>query len=292
MPVYGKCEYLNPAGSGKDRIALAILNDAEQRGQLLPGDTLIEATAGNTGLGLAFIAAQRGYKLVCVMPEKMSVDKRQALTAAGAEIIIAENAPLTDERNFQNVALKLARERGWFHTNQFANPVNVQIHERTTGPEILEQCNGSIGLFVCGVGTGGTITGVGKFLKQHVSDVRILLADPIGSGLAQRIDPRCTAVDTPYIVEGIGSSAVPAICDLSVIDAVEQVSDEASFYMTGRLIREEKAYVGGSSGTALAAALQFAGKEPLAGPIVVLFADSYDRYLSKAWMKEYLEDLP
>ncbi len=187
-PVLGKCEFLNPGGSVKDRIALAIVEEAERLGQLAPGATLVEATAGNTGLGLALVAAARGYRLVCVLPEKMSVDKRVALAAVGAEVIVTANAPPSSAENFQNVARRLAHERGWFLTDQFANPANPRVHETTTGPELLEQCGGRVGAFVCGVGTGGTITGVGRFLKAHCPGVRIVLADPVGSRLAHLVD--------------------------------------------------------------------------------------------------------
>src|SRR5262245_37271979 len=177
-PVLAKCEHLNPGGSVKDRIALAIIDDAERRGLLAPGATLIEATAGNTGIGLALVAAVRGYRLVCVMPEKMCADKRVALAAVGAEVMVVPNAPPASPDNFQNVARRLARERGWFLTDQFVNAANPRVHEATTGPEILEQCGDRIGAFVCGIGTGGTITGVGRFLKAHCPGVRIVLADP------------------------------------------------------------------------------------------------------------------
>src|SRR5262249_25551208 len=156
----------------------------ERRGVLSPGGTLIEATAGNTGMGLALVAAIRGYRLVCVMPEKMSLDKRSALAAVGAQVIVTPNAPPDSPENFQNVARRLARENSWFLTDQFCNQVNVRVHEETTGPEILTQCDGEIGAFVAGSGTGGTITGVGRFLKRSVPGVRIILADPVGSGLA------------------------------------------------------------------------------------------------------------
>ena len=167
VPVLVKCEHMNPGGSVKDRIALAIVDDAERRGALRPGQTLIEATAGNTGMGLALVAAVRGYRLVCVMPEKMSVDKRAALAALGAQVVITPNAPPDSPDNFQNVARRMANEEGWFLTDQFNSQANVRAHEETTGPEILEQCAGSIGAFVAGAGTGGTITGVGRFLKRR-----------------------------------------------------------------------------------------------------------------------------
>jgi cysteine synthase len=282
--VLGKCEFLNPGGSVKDRIALAIVDHAEQAGQLRPGATLVEATAGNTGVGLALVAAQRGYRLVCVMPEKMSHDKRTALAILGAEIVVTANAPPHDPRNFQQLARRLAQENGWFLTDQFAHPANARIHEETTGPEILEQCGGRVGAFVAGVGTGGTITGVGRFLKSRLADVRIVLADPVGSRLAHLADPAQPDHDAAYQVEGIGGSVAPAVLDLSVIDVTERISDEESFAVTGRLLREEGLLVGGSSGTAVAAALRVAARGGLNGPVVALLADSWDRYLSKPWM--------
>jgi cysteine synthase len=286
VPVFGKCEFLNPGGSGKDRIAKAIVEDGERRGLLAPGATLVEATAGNTGVGLALLAAARDYRLVCVMPEKMSADKRVALTALGAEVLVTPNAPPSDPRNFQQVARRLAAERGWFLTDQFAHPANPRTHEETTGPEILAQCGGRVGAFVCGVGTGGTITGVGRFLKAHVPGVRVVLADPVGSRLAHLVDPTQPDHDAGYAVEGIGGSVTPAVCDLSLIDQAERVTDEESFAMTGRLLREEGLLVGGSSGTAVAAALRVAARDKLSGPVVVLLADSWDRYFSKPWMQQ------
>lgn len=284
VPVLAKCEHLNPGGSVKDRIALSIVNDAERRGLLAPGATLVEATAGNTGLGLALVAAIRGYKLVCVLPEKMSVDKRNALAAVGARVIVTPNAPPADERNFQNVARRLAAEHGWFLTDQFENPANVAVHEETTGPEILEQTGGEIGAFVAGVGTGGTITGVGRCLKRHRRSTRIVLADPIGSGLAQWVQEGSVGPDAAYLVEGIGSSKPPSILDRTVIDDVERVSDDESFAMVRRLLCEEGLLVGGSAGTAVVAALRVARSGKVSAPVVALLPDSWDRYLSRPWM--------
>jgi cysteine synthase len=286
VPVYGKCEFLNPGGSIKDRIALAIVTDAEARGLLAPGATLVEATAGNTGVGLALVAAARGYKLACVMPEKMCVDKRVALAALGAEVIVTANAPPADPRNFRRVAERLAAERGWFLTNQFANPANPQVHEQTTGPELVAQCGAQLSAFVCGIGTGGTITGVGRHLKACVPGVRVVLADPVGSRLAHLVEPhRHPDHDAGYKVEGIGGSEPPAVLDLSVIDSAERVSDEESFAMTMRLIREEGFLVGGSSGTAVVAALRIAARGDLRGAVVAILADSWDRYYSTDWMR-------
>lgn len=284
VPVFGKCEFLNPAGSGKDRIARAIVEHAERTGELRPGMTLVEATAGNTGLGLALVAAVRGYKLACVLPEKMSVDKRSALTAVGAEVIVTANAPPSDPRNFRRVAERLAVERGWFLVRQFEHPANPFIHETTTGPEILAQCGGQVGAFVCGVGTGGTITGVGRYLKRHCPTAKIVLADPIGSRLAHLVNPIHPDHDAGYKVEGIGGSEPPAVLDLSVIDAAERVKDEESFDMTRRLWKEEGLLVGGSSGTAVVAALRVASRGDVAGPVVALLADSWDRYFAQPWV--------
>jgi cysteine synthase len=280
-----KCEHLNPGGSVKDRAALAIVDDAEQRGLLRPGATLIEATAGNTGMGLALVASLRGYRLVCVMPQKMSVDKQAALVALGAEIVIAPNAPPDHPEHFQNLARRLAAERGWFLTDQFANPANVRAHEQTTGPEIFAQCDGRVGAFVAGVGTGGTLTGVGRFLKARLPRVRIVLADPVGSGLAGLVERGAPDADAPYLVEGIGSSRPPAIFDRAIVDQAERVGDEESFATARRLAREEGLLVGGSSGTAVAAALRVAARGGLDGPVVALLADSWDRYFSLPWMR-------
>jgi cysteine synthase len=286
VPVLGKCEHLLPGGSVKDRIAAAIVDHAERAGLLRPGATLVEATAGNTGVGLALVAALRGYRLVCVMPEKMSPDKRVALAALGAEIVVTANAAPDDPRNFRNVARRLADDNGWLLTRQFEHPANPAVHEATTGPEILQQCGGNVGAFVAGVGTGGTITGVGRFLKSRLPDVRIVLADPVGSRLAHLVDPSLPDVDSAYQVEGIGGSVAPEVLDLSVIDSAERVSDEESFAMTGRLMREEGLLVGGSSGTAVAAALRVAARPGVGGPVVALLADSWDRYYSKPWMQK------
>ena len=288
VPVLVKCEHMNPGGSVKDRIAVAIVADAEARGVLGPGATLVEATAGNTGMGLALVASVRGYRLVCVMPEKMSVDKRAALASLGARVVITPNAPPDSPDNFQNVARRLAREHadeGWFLTDQFCNPANVRAHEATTGPEILEQSGGNIGAFVAGAGTGGTITGVGRFLKARVPGIRVVLADPIGSGLARWVTDGVVGPDAPYLVEGIGTSRPPDVLDRSVIDASESVSDGESFAMARRLIREEGLYVGGSSGTAVVAAIRVASSGRARGPVVAILPDAWDRYRSQAWLQ-------
>jgi cysteine synthase len=282
-PIFGKCEHLNPAGSVKDRLALALVEDGERSGRLKPGGTIVEATAGNTGMGLALVAAARKYKLVCVLPEKMSVDKRKALKAVGAEVIVTANAPLDSPENFRNVAQRLSRENDWFLADQFRNQANVEAHFRHTGPEIFQEL-GQVGAFVAGVGTGGTITGVGRFLKSKNPKTVIVLADPKGSSLADWINCGQYGPDEKYLVEGIGSSRTTEIMDKSVVDLAITVTDEESFQTALKLQREEGLLVGGSSGTALAAALRLDQTRDIDGPIVCLLADSWDRYFSQPWM--------
>ena len=284
-PVLGKCEHLNPGGSVKDRIARAIIDEAESRGALQPGATIIEATAGNTGIGLALVALSRGYRLACVLPEKMCEDKRRSLRLLGVEVIVTANAPPSDADNFQNVARRLAEERGWFYADQFGAEANVRVHYETTGPEILAQAGGRVAAFVAGVGTGGTLTGVGRFLKERCPAARIVLADPKGSVLAGWVNEGRAGPDTAYAVEGIGSSVVPHLLDLSVVDEAMVVDDDESFDMARRLIREEGLLVGGSAGTAVVAALRVATRS-LDGPVVALLPDAWDRYQSLDWMDQ------
>lgn len=287
VPVLVKCEHMNPGGSIKDRIALAIVDDAEARGALTRGMTLIEATAGNTGVGLALVAAARGYGLTCVMPEKMSVDKRVALASLGAKVVIVPNAPPSSPENFRNVARRIAAEHGYFLTDQFRNPANVRVHAETTAEEILVQTAGRVAAFVAGAGTGGTISGVGRRLKEVLPRVRIVLADPVGSGLADWVESGILGKDGAYAVEGIGGSDAPENLHRDVIDAAERVSDEESFAMVKRLVREEGLLVGGSSGTNVVAALRVAARGDLEGPVVTVLPDSWDRYRAKPWMQEW-----
>jgi len=287
VPVLVKCEHLNPGGSVKDRIAKAIVDDAETRGVLRPGMTLIEATAGNTGVGLALVAAARGYGLVCVMPEKMSVDKRLTLASLGARVVITPDAPPRSPDNFRNVAERMAAEHGWFLADQFRNPANIRVHEETTGAEILEQTHGCVGAFVAGAGTGGTITGVGRRLKAALAKVQIVLADPVGSVLADWVETGRLGADGTYAVEGIGASEVPENLHREVLDGAERVSDEESFAMVKRLVREEGLLVGGSAGTNVVAALRVAARGGLDGPVVTLLPDGWDRYRATPWMQEW-----
>ncbi|MBI5518278.1 MAG: cysteine synthase family protein [Deltaproteobacteria bacterium] len=292
VPVVAKCEHLNPGGSVKDRIALAIVDDAEARGVLTPGGTMVEATAGNTGVGLALVAAVRGYKLVCVLPEKMSEEKRQALRSLGAEVRVTPNAPPGHPDHFQTVARRLSEEHGWFLTDQFRNPANPLCHERTTGPELWRQTGGALGAFVAGAGTGGTLTGVGRFLRRVKPTVKIVLADPEGSRLAGLVREGVLGPDGRYLVEGIGSSVVPETLDVSVLTDAETVSDRESFETCHRLVREEGLLVGGSAGTAVAAALRTARRGDLDGPVVVLLPDAWDRYQSRIFNPQWMREVP
>jgi cysteine synthase len=280
-----KCEHLNPGGSVKERLALAIIEDAERRGVLREGMTLVEATAGNTGIGLALVAAHRRYGLVCVLPEKMSADKREALVSLGARVVVTPNAPPSSPDNFRNVAKRLAGENGWFLTDQFNNPANVRVHEETTATEILEQTGGRLGAFVAGAGRGGTLSGVGRKLKATLPHVRIVLADPIGSGLADWVETGVVGPDGAYAVEGIGGSEPPGNLHREVIDGAERVSDADSFAMVKRLVREEGLLVGGSAGTNVVAALRVAAQRDVRGPVVTVLPDGWDRYRAKAWMQ-------
>ncbi len=280
VPILAKCEHLNPGGSIKDRIARAIVEDAEARSALSPGATLIEATAGNTGLGLALVAAVRGYRLVCTMPAKMSADKRIALEALGARVVITPNAPPSHPDNFRNVARRMAEEHGYFLTDQFNNPANPRVHELTTGPEILAVVRPSA--FVAGVGTGGTLTGVARAIPS----ARIVLADPIGSQLADFIETGALGGDGPYLVEGIGGSEIPSVFDTKLVHAVERISDEESFATARRLWREEGLFVGGSAGTNVAAAIRVARTMRRSdGPVVTVLPDGWDRYRAQPWAR-------
>ncbi|MGE0550165.1 MAG: PLP-dependent cysteine synthase family protein [Kofleriaceae bacterium] len=298
VKVFIKCEHLNPGGSVKDRTARAIIMDAEDRGQLGPGATIIEGTAGNTGVGLALIASARGYRCIVVLPEKMAVDKRIALRQLGAEVIIARNAPLKNPDNFRNVAARLAEENGWFLTNQFHNPANVTAHYGTkwwrgTGEEIIEQMTAAghptIGAFVSSSGTGGTISGVGRRLKERDPNTQIVLADPVGSSIADWINTGTLGPDGPFAVEGIGSGSVPGNLHRDVLDLGEKVSDAEAFAMVERLVKEEGLTVGGSTGVNVVAALRVAARGNLNGPVVTVAADQWDRYKSTAWMKAWMD---
>jgi cystathionine beta-synthase len=281
--VYVKNEAMNPGGSVKDRVAQSMIADAERRGWLRPGGTIIEATAGNTGVGLAMIAAVKGYRCIFVLPDKMSGEKVRLLKAYGAEVVItATNVPPDSPDSYNGVADRLTREiPGAWRPNQFANLANPEVHYRTTGYEIWEQTEGKITAFVAGAGTGGTLSGVARYLKEQNADIRIIGADPEGSILSG---------DTPkpWKVEGIGEDFVPKTLNSQLVDEWIRVSDAESFHIARALARREGMLLGGSSGTAVAAALRYARRLTSDHLVVALGADTGRNYLSKFFDDDWL----
>ena len=293
-PVLAKVEFFNPGGSVKDRIGWTIIEDAERQGLLKPGGTIVEATSGNTGVGLAIAAALKGYRCIFVMPDKMSQEKILLLRAYGARVVVTPTAVEPDDpRSYYSVADRLVEETpNAILANQYHNPVNPQTHYETTGPELWRQTRGRIAHFVAGMGTGGTITGVGRYLKERNPQIQIVGVDPVGSILYELHRSGQEVKAESYKVEGIGEDFLPTTTDLSVIDHIVQVTDRESFMMTRRLVREEGIFSGGSCGSAVAGAIKYAREQRL-GPqevVVVLLPDSGSRYLSKVfdddWMRE------
>jgi cystathionine beta-synthase len=292
--ILGKVEYLNPGGSVKDRIGVSMIEDAERRGKLRPGGTIVESTSGNTGLGLALVAAVKGYKTVFTLPDKMSMEKIRILRAFGAEVIVTPTAvPHDSPESYTEVAKRIARETpNAILADQYDNPKNPESHYRTTGPEIWQQTAGRITHFICGIGTGGTITGTGKYLKEQNPSVSIIGVDPKGSVLREYFYTRQTnPVPKTYKVEGIGQDYVPGVLDFQYIDEIVEADDRESFLMARRLTREEGIMVGGSAGSALAGLFKASDRFSDESVVVVLLPDSGERYLSKMyndeWMQEY-----
>jgi cystathionine beta-synthase len=293
--LYAKVEFFNPGGSVKDRIAVNIIEEAERSGRLKLGGTVVEATSGNTGVGLAIVCAKKGYRTVFVMPDKMSHEKIQLLRAFGAKVIITPTAVTPeDPRSYYSVANRIVAETpNAILANQYHNPENPRSHYLTTGPEIWEQTLGQVTDVVIGMGTGGTISGVGRFLKEQNPNIRVIGVDPVGSLLLETWQhghiPDDVSAKT-YQVEGIGEDFLPSTLDLSVIADVIRISDKDSFLWARRLVREEGIFCGGSSGTVIAAAMQYAQDLTTDRLVVVILPDSGSRYLSKLyddkWMKE------
>lgn len=291
-PIFVKCEFLNPGGSIKDRVGLAMVEDAERRGLLHPGGTVIEATSGNTGMGIALAAAIKGYRVIFVLPDKMSEEKIRTLRAFGADVVVTPtNVEPEDPRSYYSVARRLAQETpNSFYTNQYSNPINPEAHYRTTGPEIWEQTGGEIDALVVGMGTGGTISGCGRYLKEQNSRIKIIGVDPEGSlyydlfKYSRRIEPR------PYKIEGIGEDFVPGTIDLGIVDDVIRVADKESFLMTRRLLAEEGLFAGISSGAAVVGALRWARRLRRPRQILVVLPDSGNRYLSKVWNDLWMQE--
>jgi len=290
--ILAKLEYLNPGGSVKDRIGIAMLEAAEREGRIKPGGTIIEGTSGNTGMGLALAAAIKGYHCIFTMPDKMSQEKIDALRALGAEVIVTPTqVDHHDPRSYHSVAHRLSREiPNSIFPNQYENPANTEAHYTTTGPEIWEQTEGKVTHVVIGVGTGGTITGVARFLKEKNRDIRVVGADPVGSIFAEMFRSGHKPQVQPYKTEGIGQDELPGNVDFSVIDEIYAIPDKDAFLLTRKLARSEGIFAGGSAGSAMCAALQESQNLPESAVVVVLIPDSGTRYLSKIyndnWMRE------
>lgn len=289
--LFVKLENQNPGGSIKDRIALSMIEAAERSGKLKPGATLIEATAGNTGLGLAFVALRKGYRLLLVIPDKMSREKISHLRAMGAEVrITRSDVPKGHPAYYQDLAASLAAELGAFYINQFENPANPDAHEHTTAPEIWRQTGGRLDAVVCGVGSGGTITGLSRYFARVAPDVKILLGDPQGSVLAEYVKSGHVGEAGSWLVEGVGEDFVPSICDLSRVSEAFTISDEESLTTARTLLVEEGILAGSSSGLLVAAALRYCRKQTSPKRVVTFICDSGNKYLSKMfndlWMRE------
>jgi cystathionine beta-synthase len=295
-PLYAKMELLNPGGSVKDRVGLYIIEQAEKRGELKPGGTVVEATSGNTGVGLAIASALKGYKTIFVMPDKMSNEKIQLLRSHGAKVVITPTAVAPeDPRSYYEVAKRLARETpNAILANQYHNPDNPETHELQTGPELWEQTEGRVTDVIIGMGTGGSISGIGRFLKAKNPDIRIVGVDIEGSILKEIWEndgeiPEGVAATT-YKLEGIGEDFLPSTTDLSVVDEIVRVNDREGFLWARQLVRQEGIFAGGSSGAALAGAIRYCRKLDPDRLAVVLFPDAGGRYLSKLydnkWMRE------
>ncbi len=294
-PVYAKAEFFNPGGSVKDRIGLPIIERAEREGKLKPGGTIVEGTSGNTGVGLAIAAALRGYKCIFTMPDKMSQEKVRLLKAFGAEVIITPTAvPPDHPDSYVVMAKRIAAETpNAVLADQFYNDANPEAHYATTGPEIWEQSEGRVTHFVAAAGTGGTLTGVGRYLKEKNSKIRIIAGDPVGSILADywRSGGKAKTEGVPYKIEGIGQDKITGTLDMKVIDDYHTVTDKESFAMARRLTREEGLFSGGSSGLIASVALKVAREvnDPNAF-VVTILCDTGERYLSKLYSDEWMRE--
>jgi cystathionine beta-synthase len=286
-----KLELMNPGGSIKDRIGISMIEEAEKRGDITPGDTIVEATAGNTGLGLALVAAQKDYKLVIVLPDKMSQEKIFNLRAMGAEVILTRSdVGRGHPEYYQDLGKSIAEERGAYFINQFGNPDNPLAHETGTAPEILEQMDGDLDAIVLGVGSSGTVAGISAYLKQHAPDVDLILADPEGSILTDYINKGEIGEGGSWLVEGIGEDFIPDIADFDKVRKAYAISDAESFATARMLLRKEGLLAGSSSGTLLAAALRYCREQTEPKRVVTFACDTGNKYLSKLYNDFWLED--
>ncbi|TFG64300.1 MAG: cysteine synthase family protein [Gemmatimonadales bacterium] len=291
-PVYLKVESFNPGGSVKDRIGVAIVDAAESNGSLRPGGTIVEGTAGNTGVGLAIVAAVRGYKCVFTVPDKMSDEKIQMLRAYGAEVLVVPTVAPDHPEYYGTVARRIADEReGAVYADQFYNPANPEAHYRTTGPEIWEQTGGRITHFVASPGTGGTITGVSRYLKERNPDIRVIGGDPLGSAYAAFKRTGELIEGDRYMVEGVGNDKIPGTLDLDSVDEFRTVDDATSFAMARRVTRSEGLFAGGSTGLIVSVALEVAREvDNPDACVVALLCDTGERYLSKVYNDAWLDE--
>ena len=290
--LYAKCEFMNPGGSIKDRIGMFMIEAAEKEGKLKPGGTIVEATSGNTGMGLAIAAAIKGYKTIFVMPDKMSEEKRQNLRAFGAKVVITPTGAAPDSpQSHYSVGARLAAETpNSFFMNQYSNLHNRETHYRSTGPEIWEQTEGKIDAIVIGMGTCGTISGLGRYFKEKKPSIKIVGVDPKGSILKELFETGKAGHANTYKIEGIGEDIKPGNCDFSVVDEIVRIEDKESFLMTRALLTKEGIFVGTSAGGAVVGALRYMSQVENPGRVIVILPDSGNRYLSKvfndAWMIE------
>jgi cystathionine beta-synthase len=286
-----KLELMNPGGSIKDRIGISMIEQAEKRGDIKPGDTIVEATAGNTGIGLALVAAQKGYHLVIVLPDKMSQEKIFNLRAMGAEVILTRSdVGRGHPEYYQDLGKSVADERGAYFINQFGNPDNPLAHEQGTAPEILEQMDGDLDAIVLGVGSSGTVSGISTYLKAHAPNVDLVLADPVGSILTDYINKGEIGEGGSWLVEGIGEDFIPDIADFDKVVKAYAISDKESFKTARELLRKEGLLAGSSSGTLLAAALKYCREQTEAKRVVTFACDTGNKYLSKLYNDFWLED--
>lgn len=286
-----KLELMNPGGSIKDRIGITMIEEAEKRGDIAPGDLLVEATAGNTGIGLALAAAQKGYRLVLVLPDKMSQEKIFNLRAMGAEIVLTRSdVGKGHPEYYQDLARRIAQEQGGYYVNQFGNEDNPRAHELTTAPEIWEQMEHDLDAVVVGVGSSGTITGLSRYFAEHAPHVEMVLADPKGSILAGYIRTGEIGKGGAWLVEGIGEDFIPSICDLSRVGSAFTVTDAESFSAARELLRREGILAGSSSGTLLAAALAYCRQQTQPRRVVAFACDTGNKYLSKLYNDFWMED--
>jgi cystathionine beta-synthase len=289
--LYLKLENQNPGGSIKDRIALTMIEAAEQEGKISPGGLLVEATAGNTGLGLALVAAQKGYRLLIVVPDKMSQEKIFHLKAMGAEVVLTRSDVTKGHPEYyQDLAARLAREKGAFYVNQFGNPANPRAHEESTGPEIWEQMEHKVDAVVAGVGTGGTITGLARFFARVAPQAEMVLADPAGSVLVEFLNTGKIAQPGSWLVEGIGEDFIPPVCDLTRVKKAYSIPDKEAFLTCRELLMKEGIMAGTSSGTLVAAALRYCREQSEAKRVVSLVPDSGNKYLSKVYNDYWMID--